>query len=103
MLPQLDKPDNQRSDSDNDQPDNIRVVSLEYWKALRQTEYTKMDAFIADGAHIPFFALKNYLDLVGTERAIVVTDAMAGAHAAGMASPKLKPRTPASRRVVCVV
>jgi N-acetylglucosamine-6-phosphate deacetylase len=35
--------------------------------------------FIADGAHIPFFALKNYLNLVGTERAIVVTDAMAGA------------------------
>ncbi len=35
--------------------------------------------FIADGAHIPFFALKTYLDLVGTDRAIVVTDAMAGA------------------------
>jgi N-acetylglucosamine-6-phosphate deacetylase len=35
--------------------------------------------FIADGAHIPFFVLKTYLDLVGTERAIVVTDAMAGA------------------------
>jgi N-acetylglucosamine-6-phosphate deacetylase len=37
--------------------------------------------FIADGVHIPFFALKTYLDLVGTERAIVVTDAMAGAGA----------------------
>jgi N-acetylglucosamine-6-phosphate deacetylase len=35
--------------------------------------------FIADGAHIPFFALKTYLDLVGVERAIVVTDAMSGA------------------------
>ena len=35
--------------------------------------------FIADGVHIPFFALKTYLDLVGVERAIVVTDAMAGA------------------------
>jgi N-acetylglucosamine-6-phosphate deacetylase len=35
--------------------------------------------FIADGAHIPFFALKTYLDLVGTERAIVVTDAIAAA------------------------
>ena len=35
--------------------------------------------FIADGAHIPFFALKNYLDLVGTERAIVVTDAISAA------------------------
>ncbi len=35
--------------------------------------------FIADGVHIPFFALKNYLKLVGTERAIVVTDAIAAA------------------------
>jgi N-acetylglucosamine-6-phosphate deacetylase len=35
--------------------------------------------FIADGAHVPFFALKNYLDLVGTERAIVVTDAISAA------------------------
>lgn len=35
--------------------------------------------FIADGAHVPFFALKNYIDLVGPERAIVVTDAMAAA------------------------
>ncbi len=34
--------------------------------------------FIADGAHIPWFALRNYLDLVG-ERAIVVTDAIAPA------------------------
>ena len=35
--------------------------------------------FIADGAHVPFFALKNYLDLVGMERAIVVTDAISAA------------------------
>ena len=34
--------------------------------------------FIADGAHIPWFALRNYLDLAG-ERAIVVTDAIAPA------------------------
>lgn len=33
--------------------------------------------FIADGAHIPFFALRNYLDLVGLERTIVVTDGIA--------------------------
>jgi N-acetylglucosamine-6-phosphate deacetylase len=33
--------------------------------------------FIADGVHIPFFALKTYLDLAGTDRAIVVTDAIA--------------------------
>lgn len=32
--------------------------------------------FIADGAHIPLFALKNYLDLVGIDRAIVVTDSI---------------------------
>ncbi len=36
-------------------------------------------SFIADGAHIPFFALKNYLDLFGTDRSIVVTDAMSAA------------------------
>lgn len=35
--------------------------------------------FIADGAHVPFFALRNYLDLVGSQRAIVVTDAIAPA------------------------
>jgi N-acetylglucosamine-6-phosphate deacetylase len=29
---------------------------------------------IADGAHIPLFALRNYLDLVGYERVIIVTD-----------------------------
>jgi N-acetylglucosamine-6-phosphate deacetylase len=35
--------------------------------------------FIADGAHIPFFALKNYLDMVGTDKSIVVTDAISAA------------------------
>ena len=35
--------------------------------------------FIADGVHVPFFALRNYLDLAGIDRAIVVTDAMAAA------------------------
>lgn len=35
--------------------------------------------FIADGVHIPLFALGNYLKLAGLERAIVVTDAMAAA------------------------
>lgn len=35
--------------------------------------------FIADGAHIPFFALKNYLKLVGLERAVIVTDAISAA------------------------
>ena len=37
--------------------------------------------FIADGWHIPFYVLKNYLDLVGYEKSIVVTDAMAAASA----------------------
>lgn len=35
--------------------------------------------FIADGVHVPFVALKNYLALVGPERAIIVTDAIAAA------------------------
>jgi N-acetylglucosamine-6-phosphate deacetylase len=35
--------------------------------------------FIADGAHVPMFALKNYLRLVGLDRAIVVSDAIAPA------------------------
>lgn len=34
--------------------------------------------FIADGVHVPFPALRNYLDLAG-DRGIVVTDAMAAA------------------------
>ena len=35
--------------------------------------------FIADGVHVDFPALKNYLRLVGPDRAIVVTDAVAPA------------------------
>ena len=35
--------------------------------------------FIADGVHVPFHALKNYLAVVGVERAIVVSDATAAA------------------------
>lgn len=35
--------------------------------------------FIADGAHLPFFVLKNYLDLAGTDRCVVVTDAIVAA------------------------
>ncbi len=34
--------------------------------------------FIADGVHVPFFALKNYMAIAG-EKAIVVSDAMAAA------------------------
>ncbi|MCA9246138.1 MAG: N-acetylglucosamine-6-phosphate deacetylase [Planctomycetales bacterium] len=36
-------------------------------------------SFIADGAHVPFFALKNYLKLAGFERTVVVTDAISAA------------------------
>jgi N-acetylglucosamine-6-phosphate deacetylase len=35
--------------------------------------------FIADGAHVPFFALRNYLRTAGLERCIVVTDAVSPA------------------------
>ena len=35
--------------------------------------------FIADGVHIPFFALRNYLRLAGTGKSIVVTDAISAA------------------------
>lgn len=35
--------------------------------------------FIADGVHVPFVALQNYLKLVGPERAIIVSDAISAA------------------------
>ena len=35
--------------------------------------------FIADGAHVPWFVLKNYLDIAGLERTIVVTDCIVAA------------------------
>jgi N-acetylglucosamine-6-phosphate deacetylase len=35
--------------------------------------------FIADGAHVPFFSLRNYLKVVGFDRAVVVSDAVAPA------------------------
>ncbi len=35
--------------------------------------------FIPDGVHVPFHALRNYLDLVGLDRACVTTDAIAAA------------------------
>lgn len=51
--------------------DNIiqRALSLE---KLRCT-------FIADGAHLPFFALKNFIKMAGIERCAIVTDAIAPA------------------------
>jgi N-acetylglucosamine-6-phosphate deacetylase len=38
-----------------------------------------MISFIADGAHVPFVALRNYLRLVPPERCLVVTDCIAPA------------------------
>ena len=35
--------------------------------------------FIADGVHVPFFALRNYLRMAGLDRCIVVTDAISAA------------------------
>jgi N-acetylglucosamine-6-phosphate deacetylase len=35
--------------------------------------------FIADGVHVPFVALRNYLRCCGCDRAFVVTDAICGA------------------------
>lgn len=35
--------------------------------------------FIADGVHVPFFALGNYLRCAGIDRCLIVTDAMAAA------------------------
>ena len=35
--------------------------------------------FIADGVHVPFFALRNYLRVAGVDRCIVVTDAISAA------------------------
>jgi N-acetylglucosamine-6-phosphate deacetylase len=55
--------------------DNViqRALSLAAEGTLRWV------TFIADGAHVPLFALKNYLKLVGLDRAIVVSDAIAPA------------------------
>lgn len=35
--------------------------------------------FIPDGSHVDFYALKNYLDLVGNDRSIMTTDAISAA------------------------
>jgi N-acetylglucosamine-6-phosphate deacetylase len=36
-------------------------------------------SFIADGAHIPFFVLRNYLKVTSLEQVVIVTDAIAAA------------------------
>jgi N-acetylglucosamine-6-phosphate deacetylase len=47
-------------------------------RVLSQAEHLHI-GFIADGVHVPFFALKNYVECCGIERAFVVTDAIRGA------------------------
>jgi len=49
---------------------------LQRFLACRKDLWT---CFIPDGAHVNFFALRNYLDLVGIDRAIMVTDAISAA------------------------
>ena len=36
-------------------------------------------SFIADGAHVPYFALRNYLNTVGFDRSVIITDAISAA------------------------
>ena len=36
-------------------------------------------SFIPDGAHVPFFALRNYIDLIGLDRITMTTDAITAA------------------------
>ena len=46
----------------------------------RRSAYRLRLSFIADGVHIPFPALRNYLDLAGLEgKCLVTTDAIAAA------------------------
>ncbi len=47
-------------------------------RALSRSERLQI-GLIADGAHVPFFALKNYLQITGIDRAFVVSDAIAAA------------------------
>lgn len=47
-------------------------------RALNLREHLWL-CFIADGVHIPFFALKNYVQLAGAKHCIIVTDAIAPA------------------------
>jgi len=47
-------------------------------RALRLRDQLTI-CFIADGVHVPFVALRNYIDLIGIERVVIVTDAVAPA------------------------
>ncbi|WP_199188674.1 MULTISPECIES: N-acetylglucosamine-6-phosphate deacetylase [Pirellulaceae] len=47
-------------------------------RVLSRSEHLQI-GLIADGAHVPFFALKNYLDIIGIDRAFIVSDAISAA------------------------
>ena len=47
-------------------------------RALSMSEHLHI-GFIADGVHVPFHALANYLKCCGLDRAFIVTDAICGA------------------------
>ena len=49
---------------------------LQRFLALREELWF---CFIPDGVHVDFYALKNYLDLVGIDRSIMTTDAISAA------------------------
>ena len=53
-----------------------------------------MFGFIADGVHVPFVALGNYLKCCGLDRAFIVTDAICGA---GLGPGEYYDRRPARR------
>ena len=47
-------------------------------RVLSRAEHLSI-GFIADGIHVPFFALRNYLNAAGLKRAFIVTDAVSAA------------------------
>jgi N-acetylglucosamine-6-phosphate deacetylase len=47
-------------------------------RVLSQSDHLRI-GFIADGVHVPFVALGNYLKCCGYDRAFIVTDAICGA------------------------
>ncbi|MHC2069869.1 N-acetylglucosamine-6-phosphate deacetylase [Bremerella sp. T1] len=47
-------------------------------RVLSRSEHLNV-GLIADGAHVPFYTLKNYLDMIGMDRAFVVSDAISAA------------------------
>ena len=59
--------------------------------------------FIADGHHVPLLALGNYLDLAGTDRTILVTDAISAAPITPSPSPYARTLSPWIRSCTMIV